>query len=115
MIPSRDTRASTPGQARACVGPTRRPRNPAVIVAGPVDSGPETRPPPPPTRTHHALYRLCLAGREPAESLPTVERARLVAELHDAGWTDQQIADHTRMTLYTTARIRRRVRGRGTG
>lgn len=52
---------------------------------------------------------MCLAGREPAESLPTKERELLVAELCTAGWTDQQIADHTHMTLYTAARIRARL------
>lgn len=62
-----------------------------------------------PLRTHRVLYERCLAGREPAESLPPAERERLVTELHSAGWPDQAIADHTRMTLYTTARIRARL------
>lgn len=51
-------------------------------------------------------YREALAGREPAEALPTHVRHRLVAQLHGAGWTDVEIAAHTRMTTYTTARIR---------
>lgn len=53
-----------------------------------------------------ALYRACVAGQAPAEALPADLRARLVAELVHHGWTDVQIAAHTRMTTYTTARIR---------
>lgn len=56
---------------------------------------------------HH--YRAALAGDLPAEALPTHVRARLVADLHRHGWSDLQIADHTRQTLYTTARIRYRL------
>jgi len=77
------------------------------------DAGGDVAPPDvlpePPTRTHRVLYQLCLAGREPAESLPTAERAHLVKELHGLRWTDQQIARHTRMTTYTTVRIRARL------
>lgn len=76
----------------------------ADVVGGALD-----QPPAPPQRLHPALYRLCLAGREPAEVLPAEEREQLVRELHGLRWTDQQIADHTRMTLYTTARIRARL------
>lgn len=78
-------------------------------VAEVLDGKWDTPPASPPQRLHPALYRLCLAGREPAESLPTAERSALVAELHGLRWTDQEIADHTRMTLYTTARIRARL------
>lgn len=56
-----------------------------------------------------ALTRLlnqCRAGELPAEVLPPDARAQLVAELHRRGWTDTEIATHTRMTTYTTARIR---------
>ena len=55
------------------------------------------------------LYRACRLGREPAESLDTDDRARLVAELVARGWSDVQIAAHTRQTTYTTARIRARL------
>ncbi|MGW5645041.1 hypothetical protein ACWEV3_40870 [Saccharopolyspora sp. NPDC003752] len=65
-------------------------------------------------RTHpiaeRARYRACLLGEQPAEVLDTAGRERLVAELHDLGWTDPQIAAHCRMTTYTTARIRDRLR-----
>lgn len=52
------------------------------------------------------LYVLCLDGEAPAEALSTVARGLLVAELCIDGWTDQQIAAHTRLTLYTATRIR---------
>lgn len=52
------------------------------------------------------LYKLARLGVEPAEALPTFDRRRLVTELHRLGWTDVAIAAHTRMTTYTTARIR---------
>jgi hypothetical protein len=42
----------------------------------------------------------------PAEALPTHLRWQLVAALHRKGWTDREIASHTFMTDYTTARIR---------
>lgn len=64
---------------------------------------------PTPPKPHIVLYERCLAGREPAESLPCKQRELLVAELCTAGWTDLQIAGHTRLTLYTTARIRARL------
>lgn len=54
-------------------------------------------------------YRAALAGQTPAETLRVDERERLVATLHRCGWTDAQIAAHTRMTLYTTGRIRTRL------
>jgi hypothetical protein len=55
------------------------------------------------------LYAAARAGMEPAEALTTGDRARLVAELATRGWTDRRIAEHTRMTTYTTARIRGRL------
>lgn len=55
------------------------------------------------------LYQTCLAGRAPAEELPTHLRERLLTRLHGEGWTDLQIAVHTYMTLYTTVRIRERL------
>lgn len=54
-------------------------------------------------------YRACLEGDAPAEVLPTQVRELLVMVLHGRGWTDREIACHTRMTLYTTARIRSRI------
>lgn len=51
-------------------------------------------------------YRAVLDGTEPAEALTTADRHRLVTALHAASWTDLDIASHTRMTLYTAARIR---------
>jgi len=45
----------------------------------------------------------------PAEALPPADRERLVGELWAAGWTDVEIATHTHMSTYTTARIRARL------
>jgi len=61
-----------------------------------------------PTRpvTDHQVYALCLAGHLPAEILPSGRRRLLIHELHTLGWTDLEIASHTRMTLYTAARLR---------
>lgn len=56
------------------------------------------------------LWRACLDGREPAESLPTADRERLVELLMDHGWPLEVIADHTFMTTYTTGRICDRIR-----
>lgn len=59
--------------------------------------------------THHPrgrTYQLARDGEIPAEALPTPLRWRLVSELHADGWTDTDIAAWTRMTTYTTARIR---------
>lgn len=61
-------------------------------------------------RAAHWLWLACLEGREPAEALPTQDREDLVYHLvHDQGWTDVRIAQHTRMTTATTARIRERI------
>lgn len=54
-------------------------------------------------------YRACLDGLAPAEVLPAADRERLVWVLHRRGWTDLEIASHTSMTTYTTARIRSRL------
>lgn len=51
-------------------------------------------------------YQAAFDGHEPAEALTEHDRGRLVAELHGLGWDDQRIAQHTRMTTYTTTRIR---------
>lgn len=55
------------------------------------------------------LWQDCCAGKEPAEALDPRDREDLVAGLVERGWTDLEIAAHTRMTLYTTARIRQRI------
>ena len=60
--------------------------------------------------TDRAAYRACVAGEQPAEVLDATGRERLVAELHDYGWSDAEIAAHTRMTTYTLARIADRLR-----
>lgn len=52
------------------------------------------------------LYNAAREGREPAEILDQAERWALVRELHAAGWDDGRIAVHTRMSTYTTVRIR---------
>jgi hypothetical protein len=61
--------------------------------------------PPPRPVADGLLYRLCLAGREPAELLTRTQREDLVHQLHCLGWTVDEIAAHTRMTVYTTGRI----------
>lgn len=60
-------------------------------------------------RRRSALYVAAREGLEPAEALSTGERRRLVTEFVVLGMTDLEIAELTRMTLYTTARIRREL------
>lgn len=61
-------------------------------------------------RCSHWMWTACVEGREPAESLPTKDREDLVYHLvHELGWTDVHIAEHTRMSTATTARIRERI------
>ena len=60
----------------------------------------------PERRGDRALYVLARSGRLPADALPTHVRWQLVVDFHSIGWTDVDIAEHTRMTTYTTARIR---------
>lgn len=55
------------------------------------------------------LLRQCLRGKEPAEALQPYARDWLVTDLVGQGWTDLEIATLTRMTDYTTARIRSRL------
>jgi hypothetical protein len=62
-----------------------------------------------PPATAQLRLKRCRAGTEPAEALPQQEREQLVTELWAAGWTDVEIAQHTRMTTYTTGRIRIRL------
>lgn len=54
-------------------------------------------------------YHSARAGKEPAEALTPNDRRRLVRELHAKGMTDVEIAEHTRQTTYTAARIRREM------
>jgi hypothetical protein len=56
------------------------------------------------------LLSACRAGLEPAEALPSYARDWLVTDLVCEGWTDVEIATWTRMTTYTTTRIRERLR-----
>lgn len=60
----------------------------------------------PERRGERRLFLEARAGRLPAEALPTQLRWQLVIDLHSLRWTDVEIAEHTRMTTYTTARIR---------
>lgn len=60
-------------------------------------------------RSGQQLWLRCCLGLEPAEMLDTRDREDLVAELVGRGWTDVQIAVHTKMSTYTTGRIRRRL------
>lgn len=55
------------------------------------------------------LMAACRRGDIPAEALPTEDRERLVRQLWRAGWTDVEVATHTRMSTYTTGRIRERL------
>lgn len=64
------------------------------------------RAPPREYKGEWSLYRRALEGEVPAESLPTFLRWRLVATLHRAGLSDVEIAEVSRMSTYTTARIR---------
>lgn len=60
-------------------------------------------------RTGQLLWHACCQGREPAEALNPRDRDDLVTTLVGQGWTDTEIAVLTRMTTYTTARIRTRL------
>jgi len=69
----------------------------------------DSRAPPPKVRRARRVgpdYVRARAGELPAEALTQVDRWRLVAEFHRLGWSDEDIATHTQMTVYTTARIR---------
>ena len=67
---------------------------------------------PPGVRSGRLLWEACCAGREPAEALDPRDREDLVAGLVEHGWTDVEIAVHTHMSTYTTARIRDRIGAR---
>lgn len=66
-------------------------------------------PPDTATLSRARLWGACYRGDLPAELLPTRDREALLSELHGAGWTDVEIATHTRLTTYTTGRIRARL------
>lgn len=68
-----------------------------------------TLPPAPEQRAQYRTWRQCCAGELPAEQLSTRDREDLIAGLHALGWTDVDIASHTKQTTYTTARIRARL------
>lgn len=72
-----------------------------------------TSPPFPPPVDHwrrRRNYRNALRGQLPAEALTNRgDREQLVRQLWQAGWTDTQIAVHTRWTSHTVARIRNRL------
>lgn len=68
-----------------------------------------TAPKPRPRRSSDALWDACCRGDLPAEMLSTRDREDLVYALHQQGWTDVEIASHTRMTSYTVDRIRTRI------
>lgn len=55
--------------------------------------------------TERRLLADCRAGRLPAEALSSKARADLFREFWAAGWTNQQIAEHTRTSGYTVDRI----------
>lgn len=52
------------------------------------------------------LVAAVMAGREPAETLPPMQRRAVMAAWVRAGWPDREIAVHTRWSEYTVARIR---------
>lgn len=60
-------------------------------------------------RRNRELWQACLRGQEPAESLSQRDREHLVAVLVSHSLSDLDIASHTRMTEYTTRRIRERL------
>lgn len=63
----------------------------------------------PTPRSGWLLWDLACAGREPAEVLDPLDREDLVWGLHGRGYTDTEIAVHTRMSTYTATRIRSRL------
>lgn len=73
---------------------------------------PGTATPPPPVvdgGSRRRLWEQCWRGTAPAELLDAEEREQLVAWFWSCGWVDAEIAAHTRMTTYTTCRIRQRL------
>lgn len=66
---------------------------------------------PPPTQPilYRRLTAACWNGGLPAELLQRGDRDQLIYDLWEAGWTDAEVAVHTRLTTYTAARIRARL------
>ncbi len=62
-----------------------------------------------PVSTSPRLYAAARHGWTPAEALSPTDQARLMRELWGDGWTDVQIAIHTRWTSYVVGRIRDRL------
>ncbi|WP_156365201.1 hypothetical protein [Sciscionella sediminilitoris] len=54
-------------------------------------------------------YAEAMRGALPAEALDRKDGERLLAELWHAGWTDTEIAVHTKWSTYTVGRIRDRL------
>ena len=54
--------------------------------------------PTPPRRSARRRWAACYRGTEPAEALDARDREDLIYDLHALGWTDLQIALHTRTT-----------------
>lgn len=63
----------------------------------------------PGNRADYRTWQQCCAGELPAEKLSTRDREDLITELYELGWPDSEIAEHTRLSTYTTARIRDRL------
>ena len=71
-------------------------------------------PEPPPTRlpSSRRFWGMCWRGELPAEALAVVDPKladQLIFDLWRLGWTDTELADHTKHTTYTIARIRTRL------
>jgi hypothetical protein len=68
-------------------------------------------PPKPDTQPLHyqRVWAAVWRGELPAEVLPTKDKERLVAELWAAGWSDLEIACHTKWSTYTVTRLRERL------
>lgn len=62
-----------------------------------------------PPRSGWHVWRRCWEGREPAESLASQDREDMIYHLHRHGWSDLDMAQLTRLSLYTTGRIRDRL------
>jgi hypothetical protein len=81
------------------------------------------QPPPTAAIAYSRLLEACWKGDLPAELLRPGDRDQLIYDLWKEGWTDAQVAVHTRFSTYTAARIRSRLglaarplrRGRETG
>lgn len=51
------------------------------------------------------LFALCRRGQVPAEELSSEDRDRLIRMLWKRCWSVSEIAAHTKLSTYTTARI----------